>query len=145
MTSESTSDFEVVTPESQEIVTEPIVMTESPPTTITADNPDDWLEIELTEDGMVNPLTPINPAKVNPVVAAASLKTMEGKSKTNPPIAITIPAIPNPDPLKKKPTTEKKVIYLTDVKQPIVKQQARKRGARKSSATKIEPSKKKFG
>lgn len=142
---ESTPEFvEVVSPESQVIINEPVVMaTESPAATIVAgDSPDDWLEIELTEDDMItNPLTPIDPAKINPAVAAATLQNLEGNFKGNKAIAITIPAIPSSDPLKKKPVSEKKIIYLTDVK-PNEKQQ-RKR-IRKGSATKVEPSKKKF-
>lgn len=146
MTEHSPDFVEVVSPESQ--VTEPVVLTESPAATITGDNPDDWLEIELTEDDMItNPLTPIDPAKVNPAVAAATLKSMDAKAKPNQAIAITIPAIPSSDPSRKKPITEKKVIYLTDVKvndkQQQQQLQPRKR-ARKGSATKVEPSKKKF-
>lgn len=81
----------------------------------TTDNiPEDWLEVEMTEGDLIDPLTPIDPAKINPAVAAATLKQLEGTNKIKTPIAITIPSVPTSSESGKKGMTEKKIIYLTD-------------------------------
>lgn len=75
--------------------------------------PEEWLEIQMTEGDIIDPLTPIDPAKINPAMAAATLKHLKGGSKINTPITITIPSITTSDSGKKN-ISEKKIIYLTD-------------------------------
>lgn len=75
--------------------------------------PEDWLEIEMIEGDIIDPLTPIDPAKVNPAMAAATLKHLEGTHKVTP-ISITIPPVTTSTESGKKNISDQRIIYLTD-------------------------------